>query len=55
MSFDKFFYTKDNIIYLYFSLNLLNENKLSVICQYIYDNFFSKNDDKFKLKKVFPN
>jgi hypothetical protein len=42
MSFDKYFYIKNDIIYLHFNLSFLNEHKLTNICQYIYDNYFIK-------------
>lgn len=45
MSFEKQFYMKDGIIYLYFNLLVLNENKLSTICEYIHNNFFIKNNN----------
>jgi hypothetical protein len=45
MSFDKYFYVKDDIIYLHFPLQLLIDNKLSTICDHIYNHFFLKYDD----------
>jgi len=45
MSFDKQFYMKDGIIYLYFNLLVLNEHKLSTICDHIYNNLFTKYDN----------
>jgi hypothetical protein len=45
MSFDKQFYMKDGIIYLYFNLLVLNEHKLTTICEHIYNKFFTKYDN----------
>jgi hypothetical protein len=45
MSFENNFYIKDDIIYLHFNLLFLNENKLTNICEYIYNNYFIKYND----------
>jgi hypothetical protein len=42
MSFEKIFYIKDDIIYLHFNSSFLNENKLTTICEHIYNNYFIK-------------
>lgn len=45
MSFENNFYIKDDIIYLHFNSLFLNENKLTKICEYIYNNYFIKYND----------
>ena len=45
MSFESNFYIKDDIIYLHFNLSFLNENKLTLICDYIYNNYFIKHNN----------
>ena len=45
MSFEQNFYIKDDIIYSHFDSLFLNENKLTNICEHIYNNYFIKYND----------
>jgi hypothetical protein len=44
MSLEEYFYIKDEKIYLHCDSIFLNKNDLSEICEYIYKNFFMKQD-----------
>ena len=43
MSLENYFYIKDDKIYLHVDSIYLNNNNLSEICEYVYNNYFMNN------------